>query len=106
MSTEKMEPVAWLREQRGCYEGSAVNSPLLILGRSEVRPHNALCGATYEPLYDQAALDAALAAERERCASAVVEQYKRWPNSERDQYIVFECAAAIRQLDAATAQTK
>jgi hypothetical protein len=56
-----VRPCAWLREQRGEYEGPATLAPLMILGHSKVRPHASNHGATYEPLYDQAALDAALA---------------------------------------------
>lgn len=66
-----VRPRAWLREQRDEYEGLASLAPLMILGYSEVKPHSALHGATYEPLYDRAALEAAVAAERERCARVV-----------------------------------
>ena len=63
-----VRPCAWLREQRDEYEGPATLAPLMFLGDVGVRPHSALHGATYEPLYSAAALAAAVAAERERCA--------------------------------------
>ena len=71
-----VRPCAWLREQRDEYEGSASLAPLMILGHSEVKPHSALHGATYEPLYDRTALDAAVAAARERFAK-LCESLKR-----------------------------
>lgn len=49
-----VRPVAWLREQRGAFEGSQTLDPLFVLG--DYMPRNFLNGATYEALYDQAAL--------------------------------------------------
>lgn len=71
-----VRPCAWLREQRDEYEGRASLAPLMILGHSEVKPHSALHGATYEPLYDRTALEAAVAAERERCKK--LEAWLQW----------------------------
>ena len=42
-------PVAWLRDQRGIYEGRATLEPLFLLGEMPPEPRN---GATYSPLYE------------------------------------------------------
>lgn len=55
----KARPCAWLREQHDAFEGRQTLDPLFVLG--DFRPCNFLNGATYEPLYDQAAFDAAVA---------------------------------------------
>lgn len=88
-----VRPCAWLREQRGEYEGPATLAPLMFLGDTGVRPHSALHGATYEPLYSAAALADAVAAERERCArlavaaaSAAVKKYEDDPTPVRQPY--------------------
>ena len=51
--------------------------------------------ARKSPLYDQAALDAAVAAERERCAKACEDEANRWRDRQdiRDFQL---CAARIR----------
>lgn len=47
--TNKGEPVAWLRNERGGYEGKAVFDPLVILGGSP--PTKTMNGATYSPVF-------------------------------------------------------
>lgn len=64
-------PVAWLRQQRGAFEGRQTLDPLFVLG--DFRPRNFLNGATYEPLYDQSALDAK-DVEIDRLRAIVLEQ--------------------------------
>ncbi len=61
-----VRPSVWWREQRGVFEGPQTLAPMYLLGPE--RPGSYESGATYEPLYDRAALEAAVAAERERCA--------------------------------------
>lgn len=66
-----VRPSVWWREQRGAFEGPQTLAPMYLLGPE--KPGSYDHGATYEPLYDQAALAAAVAAERERCARLAVE---------------------------------
>ena len=47
----------------------------------------------FAPLYDQAALDAAVAAERERCAKLVEGAQRQWPDDGLDGWLL---AAEIR----------
>ncbi len=70
-----VRPCAWLREQRNEYEGSATLAPLMFLGDVGVKPHSALHGATYGPLYSAAALADAVAHERQRCVR-ILEAYR------------------------------
>lgn len=70
-----VRPCAWLREQRDEYEGPATLAPLMFLGDVGVKPHSALHGATYEPLYNAAALADAVAHERQRCVR-ILEAYR------------------------------
>lgn len=46
---EEARPVAWLRDQRGEYEGPETLDPFFVLGAS--KPRNFTHGATYSPLY-------------------------------------------------------
>ncbi|HEY8878257.1 MAG TPA: hypothetical protein VIN03_11875 [Roseateles sp.] len=49
----KGTPVAWLRDQRGEFEGPQTLDPMLILGAT--RPAPGMHGATYSPVYDEPA---------------------------------------------------
>lgn len=75
-----VKPVAWRVRMYGS-RGYAEDEKLL-----------GYLGEPVEPLYDKAALDAAVAAERERCA-LMIEAYPEWlgPQAKR------EIAAAIRK---------
>ena len=44
----------------------------------------------------EAAVKAAVEAEREACAKLCIEQSARWHTDQRDVYVAHECAAAIR----------
>jgi hypothetical protein len=44
----------------------------------------------------EVAFAAGAAAEREACAKLCIEQSARWHTDQRDVYVVYECAAAIR----------
>ena len=92
-----VRPCAWLREQRAEYEGPATLAPLMFLGDVAVKPHSALHGATYEPLYSAEALAAAVAAERERCAKICeAQEYSYWRATEDQDFTPQDCADAIR----------
>lgn len=81
MSTEKMEPVAWL---------DVVMDAAYTENEAELMDVQGL-----EPLYTASQLQAAVSAERERCAKVC----ESLPSFHQEAPAVFkQCAAAIRQL--------
>jgi len=58
-----VRPAVWWREQRDAFEGRQTLDPMFL--QVSEKPCRSENGATYEPLYDKAALNAAVAAERD-----------------------------------------
>lgn len=86
MSTEKMEPVAWTLS-RTLEAAETTTTGYLWFSN----PRN----SAWTPLYTASQLQAAVAAERERCAKVC----ESLPSFHQEAPAVFkQCAAAIRQL--------
>ncbi len=83
-----VRPCAWVRRNGG------FNSGVANFG-ADCPPGWKLAA---EPMYDRAALDAAVAAERERCAKICeAQEYSYWRATEDQDFTPQDCADAIRR---------